>query len=48
MMCLTASAFHTGHGTDSRCKAPRLTRTTPVVIDHCGGTTLPAEGVDPS
>jgi hemoglobin len=25
MMCRTASASHTGHGTDSRCKTPRLT-----------------------
>jgi hypothetical protein len=31
MMCLTASASHTGHGTDSRSKTPRLTYTTPVV-----------------
>jgi hypothetical protein len=61
MMCLTASASHTGHGTDSRCRTPRLTCTTPVLaptsnlfgdfiltnIDHWGGSTLPAEGVDP-
>ena len=26
----------------------KLGNSTPVVIDHCGGTTLPAEGVDPS
>src|SRR5258708_5564544 len=25
MMCRTASASHTGHGTDSKCKTPRLT-----------------------
>ena len=25
MMCLMASASHTGHGTDSSCKTPRLT-----------------------
>src|SRR5271169_4562317 len=31
MMCLTASASHTGHGTDSRCRTPRLTCTTPVL-----------------
>jgi hypothetical protein len=31
MMCLTALASHTGHGTDSRSKIPRLTCTTPVV-----------------
>jgi hypothetical protein len=31
MMCLAASASHTGHGTDSRCKTPRLTCTTPAV-----------------
>src|SRR5215472_18260640 len=27
MMCLKASASHTGHGTDSRDKTPRLTST---------------------
>src|SRR6266849_7259344 len=58
MMCLTASASHTGHGTDSRCRTPRLTCTTLIGpnfepgrrlhIDHCGGSTLPAEGVDPA
>jgi hypothetical protein len=31
MMCLTASASHTGHGTDSRCRTPRLTCTTPCI-----------------
>ena len=31
MMCLTASASHTGPGADSRCRTPRLTGTTPVV-----------------
>src|ERR1700730_14955498 len=25
MMCLTASASHTGHGMDFKCKPPRLT-----------------------
>ena len=29
MMCLTASASHTGHGTDSRFETPRLTCATP-------------------
>ena len=58
MMCLKASASHTGRGTGSRCKTPRLTRTTPVSaqlrtcseahVDYCGGTTLPAEDVDPA
>jgi hypothetical protein len=32
MMCRTASASHTGHGTDSRGKTPRLTCTTPVLV----------------
>ena len=31
MMCLTASASHTGQGADSRCKTPQLTYTTSVV-----------------
>jgi len=31
MMCLTDSASHTGPGTDSRCRTPRLTCTTPLV-----------------
>jgi hemoglobin len=32
MMCLTASASHTGRGTDSRYRTPRLTCTTPVMV----------------
>jgi hypothetical protein len=31
MMCLTASASHTGRGTGSRSKTPQLTCTTPVL-----------------
>src|ERR1700680_3140029 len=56
MMCLTASASHTGHGTDSRYKSPRLnlhhTGIGPCFepvrqlhIDHCGGSTLPTATV---
>src|SRR6266566_1708581 len=49
MMCLTASASRTGHGTDSRFETPRL-NFEPVRhfhICHCGGNTRPAERVDP-
>jgi hypothetical protein len=31
MMCLRTSASHTGRGTGSRPKSPRLTRSTPVL-----------------